>query len=239
MQIGELEQLFALHPEVNVLAKELSKKCEKHFLLRNLFASSQSLLLHAVHQQLVAAKQCRPILVVLDNADDAQYMYADLRTLSGDQGVYFFPSSHRRRQKTDEAMLVQRTEVLSALVAGNKPTPSPSLKGRELGNGQVMIVTYPEALAESVPHPNTLQQQTISLHTQQEIAQSAVIKQLLELHFQRVDFVYEPGQFAVRGGIVDIYSFAHDNPYRVDFFGDEVDSIREFDIETQIGRAHV
>ena len=199
MQIGELEQLFALHPEVNVLAKELSKKCEKHFLLRNLFASSQSLLLHAVHQQLLAAKQYRPILVVLDNADDAQYMYADLRTLSGDQGVYFFPSSHRRQQKTDEAMLVQRTEVLSALVAG---------KGRSnelMGNGyRVIIVTYPEALAESVPHPNTLQQQTISLHTEQEIAQSAVIKQLLELHFQRVDFVYEPGQFAVRGGIVDI-----------------------------------
>ena len=88
MQIGELEQLFAMHPEVNVLAKELSKKCEKHFLLRNLFASSQSVLLHAVHLQLVADKQYRPILVVLDNADDAQYMYADLRTLSGDQGVH-------------------------------------------------------------------------------------------------------------------------------------------------------
>ena len=183
MQIGELEQLFALHPEVNVLAKELSKKCEKHFLLRNLFASSQSLLLHAVHQQLVAAKQCRPILVVLDNADDAQYMYADLRTLSGDQGVYFFPSSHRRRQKTDEAMLVQRTEVLTAL---NNTTPHNATPLQTTP----ISVTYPEALAESVPHPNSLQQQTISLHTEQEIAQSLLIKQLLELHFQRVDFVY-------------------------------------------------
>ena len=232
MQIGELEQLFALHPEVNVLAKELSKKCEKHFLLRNLFASSQSLLLHAVHQQLVTDKQYRPILVVLDNADDAQYMYADLRTLSGDQGVYFFPSSHRRRQKTDEAMLVQRTEVLTAL---NNTTPHNATPLQTTP----IIVTYPEALAESVPHPNSLQQQTISLHTEQEIAQSLLIKQLLELHFQRVDFVYEPGQFAVRGGIVDIYSFAHDNPYRVDFFGDEVDSIREFDIETQLSQTRL
>ena len=232
MQMGELEQLFALHPEVNVLAKELSKKCEKHFLLRNLFASSQSLLLHAVHQQLVADKQYRPILVVLDNADDAQYMYADLRTLSGDQGVYFFPSSHRRRQKTDEAMLVQRTEVLTALNNTTLHNATPLYT-------TPIIVTYPEALAESVPHPNTLQQQTISLHTQQEIAQSLLIKQLLELHFQRVDFVYEPGQFAVRGGIVDIYSFAHDNPYRVDFFGDEVDSIREFDIETQLSQTRL
>ena len=232
MQIGELEQLFALHPEVNVLAKELSKKCEKHFLLRNLFASSQSLLLHAVHLQLVADKQYRPILVVLDNADDAQYMYADLRTLSGDQGVYFFPSSHRRRQKTDEAMLVQRTEVLTALNNTTLHNATPL-------HTTPIIVTYPEALAESVPHPNSLQQQTISLHTEQEIAQSLLIKQLLELHFQRVDFVYEPGQFAVRGGIVDIYSFAHDNPYRVDFFGDEVDSIREFDIETQLSQTRL
>ena len=144
MQIGELEQLFALHPEVNVLAKELSKKCEKHFLLRNLFASSQSLLLHAVHQQLLAAKQYRPILVVLDNADDAQYMYADLRTLSGDQGVYFFPSSHRRRQKTDEAMLVQRTEVLTALNNTTLHNSTPLYT-------TPLIVTYPEALAESVP----------------------------------------------------------------------------------------
>ena len=230
MQIGELEQLFALHPEVNVLAKELSKKCEKHFLLRNLFASSQSLLLHAVHQQLVAAKQCRPILVVLDNADDAQYMYADLRTLSGDQGVYFFPSSHRRRQKTDEAMLVQRTEVLTTL---NNPTPPLNHATPPI------IVTYPEALMESVPMPETLQQKTIHIRTEQEIAQSTLIKQLIELNFQRVDFVYEPGQFAVRGGIFDVYGYAHDNPYRIDFFGDEVDSIREFDIETQLSKTRV
>ena len=232
MQIGELEQLFALHPEVNVLAKELSKKCEKHFLLRNLFASLRSIILYSLHQKLASSKQASPILIVLDNADDAQYMYADLRTLSGDQGVYFFPASHRRRQQTDEAMLVQRTEVLTAL---NNTTPHNATPLQTTP----IIVTYPEALAESVPHPNTLQQQTISLHTEQEIAQSLLIKQLLELHFQRVDFVYEPGQFAVRGGIVDIYSFAHDNPYRVDFFGDEVDSIREFDIETQLSQTRL
>ena len=233
MQIGELEKLFALHPEVNVLATELSKKCEKHFLLRNLFASSRSLLLYSLHQQWVNAKQYYPILIVLDNADDAQYMYADLRTLSGDQGVYFFPSSHRRRQKTDEAMLVQRTEVLTALLHGVESS------SHSKNNATPIIITYPEALAESVPHPNSLQRQTISLHAEQELAQSILIQQLLALHFQRVDFVYEPGQFAVRGGILDIYSFAHDNPYRVDFFGDEVDSIREFDIETQLSQTRV
>ena len=223
MQIGDLEQIFALHPEVDVLAKELSKKCKKHFLLRNLFASSRSIILHSLHQRLAATQHARPIVVVLDNADDAQYMYADMRTLSGDQGVYFFPSSHRRRQQTDEAMLVQRTEVLSTLL-GAQQAHSP------------IIVTYPEALMEPVPMPQTLQQKTIHIHTEQEIAQSALIKQLVELNFHRVDFVYEPGQFAVRGGILDVYSYAHDNPYRIDFFGDEIDSIREFDIETQLSK---
>ena len=223
MQIGDLEQIFALHPEVDVLAKELSKKCKKHFLLRNLFASSRSIILHSLHQRLAATQHARPIVVVLDNADDAQYMYADMRTLSGDQGVYFFPSSHRRRQQTDEAMLVQRTEVLSTLL-GAQQAHSP------------IIVTYPEALMEPVPMPQTLQKKTIHIHTEQEIAQSALIKQLVELNFHRVDFVYEPGQFAVRGGILDVYGYAHDNPYRIDFFGDEIDSIREFDIETQLSK---
>ena len=221
MQIGDLEQIFALHPEVDVLAKELSKKCKKHFLLRNLFASSRSIILHSLHQRLAGTQYARPMVVVLDNVDDAQYMYADMRTLSGDLGVYFFPSSHRRRQKTDEAMLVQRTEVLSTLL-GAQQAYSP------------IIVTYPEALIEPVPMPQTLQQKTVHIHTEQEIAQSTLIKQLLELNFHRVDFVYEPGQFAVRGGILDVYGYAHDNPYRIDFFGDEVDSIREFDIETQL-----
>ena len=104
------------------------------------------------------------------------------------------------------------------------------------GERQVVIVTYPEALNESVPAPQSLQQQTIPLATEQEIAQSALIQQLIEMQFQRVDFVYEPGQFAVRGGIVDVFSFAHESPYRVDFFGDEIDSIREFDIETQLSQ---
>ena len=246
MQIGDLEQIFALHPEVDVLAKEFSKKCEKHFLLRNLFASLRSIILYSLHQKLASSKQASPILIVLDNADDAQYMYADLRTLSGDQGVYFFPASHRRRQQTDEAMLVQRTEVLTALLRAFQEQPLHN-STLPLHNSTLplhhatppIIVTYPEALMESVPMPETLQQKTIHIHTEQEIAQSALIKQLIELHFQRVDFVYEPGQFAVRGGIFDVYSYAHDNPYRIDFFGDEVDSIREFDFETQLSKTCV
>ena len=230
MQIGELAQVFALHPEVDVLANELSKNRKKHFLLRNLYASAQSIFLYSLSQRLANDQHGRPLLIVLDNADDAQYMYADLRTLSNEQGVYFFPTSHRRRQGTDEAMAVQRTEVLTALVGERQEAK---------GERQMIIVTYPEALAEEVPAPESLLQQTIHLATEQEIAQSTLIKQLVEQHFQRVDFVYEPGQFAVRGGIIDVYSYAHDNPYRIDFFGDEIDSIREFDIETQLSKERI
>ena len=235
MQIADLEQIFSLHPEIDILAKELSRTCNKHFLLRNLFASSQSLFIHSLSLKLATIQHARPMMIVVDNADDAQYIYADLRTLSSEQGVYFFPTSHRRRQKTDDAMLVQRTEVLTALLAEHHT------KGHK--NSYVaplpIIVTYPEALVEPVPMPQALQQQTIKICTEQTLLQSLLIQQLIELRFQRVDFVYEPGQFAVRGGIVDIYSYAHDYPYRVDFFGDEVDSIREFDIETQLSKNRV
>lgn len=235
MEIRDLAQVFALHPEVDVLANELSRKCKKHFLLKNLFASARSIILHAIHNRLITKQKSSTILIVMDNADDAQYMYADLRTLSQDKDVYFFPASHRRRQKTDEAMVVQRTEVLSMLIMD---------KGRskelmDKGYGEVIIVTYPEALIEPVPQPETLQQQSIHIAVEEEIPQSKLIVELIALDFQRVDFVYEPGQFAVRGGILDIYSYAHDDPYRIDFFGDEVDSIREFDIETQLSKTRV
>ena len=239
MQLGELVEVLALHPEIDVLAKELSKKREKHFLLSNLHASAQSIMLYGVMRRLgdeAMRREAQVWVIVLDNADEAQYMYADLRSLTGDKGVYFFPSSHRRRQGMDEAMAVQRTEVLTALVADSSQPPLKGGSNEARGERQVLIVTYPEALNESVPAPHSLQQQTIQLATEQEITQSALIQQLIEMQFQRVDFVYEPGQFAVRGGIVDVFSFAHESPYRVDFFGDEIDSIREFDIETQLSQ---
>lgn len=229
MEIRDLAHVFALHPEVDVMANELSKKREKHFLLRNLHASSQAIILSNLHQRLATNAHARAMLIVLDNADSAQYMYADLRTLRNEQDVYFFPCSHRRRQGKDEAMMVQRTEVLSALTKAKKVNGEDKTE-----KGEIIIVTYPEALIEPVPQPEDLQSKTIHIHTEEEIAQSDLINQLISFDFQRVDFVYEPGQFAVRGGILDVYSYAHDYPYRIDFFGDEVDSIREFDIETQL-----
>ena len=230
MQINELQQLFGMHPELDVLTQELSKKGNKHLLLKGLYASARAFILNALASRLHAHNKGNVCFIVLDNADDAQYLYADLRTLNNESEVYYFPTLHRRRQGgIDEAMAVQRTEVLTTLLGTRK---------QEAGSRthKPIIVTYPEALAESVPQPDSLQGKTITLSVGEEIAISQLIEMLLELHFQRVDFVYEPGQFAVRGGIVDIYSYAHDIPFRIDFFGDEIDSIREFELETQLSQ---
>ena len=243
MQIADLGHLIAQHPEVDVLAQQLSKKGNTHFLLTGLYASARGMIIAALHSRLKQQGDAPTMLIVMDNADEAQYMYADIKTLLQTQEVYYFPNSHRRRQGKDEAMAVQRTEVMSALLNamhsledtslqdGSKTTYS--LKARPI------IVTYPEALAESVPQPQSLQSKTISLSVGEEIAISQLAEMLIELDFKRVDFVYEPGQFAVRGGIVDVYSYACDIPVRIDFFGDEVDSIREFELETQLSKNKV
>ena len=243
MQIDDFSHLMAQHPEVDVLCNEIGKKCGKHFLLSNLYASARGLILSALYSQL-QKKQPYTLLITLDNVDDAQYMYADLRTLLGEHDVYFLPSSHRKRQRTDEALIVQRTEVLSALLRSKEQgiknqDKSVTTNQTTQTSHSSIIVTYPEALADSVPNPNALEANKISLHVGEEIAISTLTDMLLDLHFQRVDFVYEPGQFAVRGGIVDVYSYAHDIPLRIDFFGDEIDSIREFELETQLSKNKV
>ena len=232
MQIDAFAQLMAIHPEVEVLAKELNKKRHKHFLLSDLHASAQAIILTVLHRQLANKGTAQPMMIVLDDNDAAQYMYADIKTLIDHREVYFLPCSHRRRQKTDEALTVQRTEVLTALLGGNS---------QEKGAKTIcpIIVTTPEALTESVPNPQVLDKNKISLSVGEEIPISKLTNMLLNLDFKRVDFVYEPGQFAVRGGIVDIYSFAHDIPVRIDFFGEEIDSIREFELETQLSKNKV
>ena len=243
MQIADLEHLMEQHPEVDVLAQQLSKKGNSHFLLSGLYASARGMILAALHSRLKQKGSAPTMLIVMDNADDAQYMYADIKTLLQAQDIYYFPNSHRRRQGKDEAMAVQRTEVLSALLNAMHSLEDASLQdGSKTAyslKARPIIVTYPEALAESVPQPQSLQSKTISLSVGEEIAISQLAEMLIELDFKRVDFVYEPGQFAVRGGIVDVYSYACDIPMRIDFFGDEIDSIREFELETQLSQNKV
>ena len=202
------------------MRRELEKGKVSHLLLTGVYASARALVLAHVK---------RPLFILLDNSEAAQYLYADLKVLSEspEANVFFFPSSKRRRT-TDEAMVIQRTEVLAALSRlATTPSASP------------IVVTYPEALSETVPAKNELSAISFQLSTGQEIAHSALSKQLLELGFEQVDFVFQPGQYAIRGSIVDIYSYSHDIPYRLDFFGDEIDSIREFDIEDQLSKTKV
>ena len=211
VKIEDLQILFSAHPEINQAQRELRKGKEIHLLLSGLHASARALALHALGE---------PLFIVLDNAESAQYMYSDLKSLK--DSVYFFPAAQKRRV-TDESAQVQRTETLSTLNAQHS----------------TIIVTYPEAIAEQVPTPENLKKSSFRLSAGQEIKQSAVGLRLADLGFERVDFVFEPGQYAIRGGIVDIYSYSHDYPYRVDFFGDEIDSIREFDIEDQLSKNRV
>ncbi len=228
MDITELRALFGHHPEIGIIDKELAKGIERHILLSGLHASARSLLLAEVHPTDSHDKEEGHVLAyIADNGDEAQYVYADLKQLLAAEpsaGVYYFPTAHRRRQGVDEALAIQRTETLARLCQAE---------------GNYIIVTYPEALLEETPAPVTLAAQTITFRVGQTVQISRVGQQLSELGFQRVDFVYEPGQYAIRGGIVDIYSYSHDDPYRLDFFGDEIDSIHEFDIESQLSKEKV
>ncbi len=218
MQIKELYEQLSLHTSVSAIKSQLFSRRE-HLLLTALRASARAVVLKALEQP--------SLVVVMTNEDEAQYMFSDLKTIGAN--AFFFSTSHRRlrhkksadsRQAVDEAMAVQRTEVLSYL--SSQPTEP------------YIIVTYPDALIEEVPPMEQLSNATIHIQKGEKVRQSDLVEKLIDGGFERVDFVYEPGQVAVRGGIVDVYSFSHDNPYRLDFFGDEVDSIREFDIETQL-----
>ena len=222
-----------MHSELEVTAQELETGKAKHLLLTGLNASSRAVVIASLEERL-QRQSGRDMLILMDTQDEARYLYADLQVLLETQPeiqVLFFPNCRRRRQGVDEAMVIQRTEVLSKL---NKA------KGEGVAaKGCTIVVTYPDALAEGVPAGQDLQQQTIRLSVEQTMPISRLTEQLHEQGFQRMDFVYEPGQYAVRGGIVDVYSYAHDDPYRIDYWGDEIESIRTFDIETQLSREKV
>ncbi|MCQ2325277.1 MAG: transcription-repair coupling factor [Paludibacteraceae bacterium] len=211
-----------------------------HILFTGLHGSARALTLSTICKD-------RPTLIVMDNADEALYLFKDLQALEqgartkdkGQSSIVFFPTSKRRRQGTDEAMRIQRTEVLNALLEQGVRNKDKGQSSLVISHSSITIVTYPEALVEPTPLPKTLTGNTINLHVGQTIAMSAIKEQLFEQAFTKVDFVYEPGQFAIRGGIMDIYSYSHELPYRLDFFGDEIDSIREFDIETQLSKEKV
>jgi transcription-repair coupling factor (superfamily II helicase) len=228
MTLQELVQLYALAPAVEVFRKQLEDSSVHSIYLDGLVASSAPMLFAAVanSQQQIANSQ----LFILSDEDEAGYFYHDLRQMLGEadpagmERVMFFPSSYRRAIKyaqRDAANEILRTEVLAQLSSATAP---------------FYIVTYPEAMAEQVISQQQLSERTLVLQQGQTVEIDQIAKTLRGFGFQEVDYVYEPGQFAQRGSILDVYSFSSEYPFRIDFFGDDIDSIRTFEVDNQLSR---
>ena len=169
-------------------------------------------------------KSNNPYLLILNDKEEAAYYLNDLEQLLGVKNVLFFPGSYRRPyqiEETDNANVLLRSEVLNRINSRKKPA---------------IIVTYPTALFEKVVTKKELEKNTLKISVGEEVSLDFVNEILFEYKFKRVDFVTEPGDFSLRGGIIDVFSFSNDEPYRIEFFGDEIDSIRTFDVETQLSK---
>ena len=203
------------NPIVNQLKEALRKK--KHVFASGTTGSFKSLVLASVLGD-------GSHLAILTDKEEAAYFYNDLVQLLGEETVFFLPSTYKRSPEygnLESSNIILRTEALNYLANVKKPG---------------VVVTYPLALFEKVPTNNQLKESTLNIKTDEQLDISFVTEVLNEYGFEKVDFVYEPGQFSVRGSIIDIYSFANEDPYRIDFFGDEVDSIRTFDLENQLSK---
>ena len=218
MTLQDIAKLYGRSPQANALVDLLKKKSVHSLFLQGFVCSSASMFFGSMKTRLK-----RSVLFVLDDADEAGYFYHDLTQMLGQESVFFFPSSYRRAVKygqRDAANEILRTEVLARLSAGNP----------------IFIVSYPDALAELVVSKQHLDEKILKLSVGQQIPQVEVVHQLRDFKLQEVDYVYEPGQFAVRGSIIDVYSYSCEFPFRIDFFGDEIDTIRTFNIEDQLSK---
>ena len=222
MNIQDLERLYAKLPQVSALAREIEKSSVRAIFLEGLLGSSAPMLFASM------VSKCKSrLLFVLQDAEEAGYFYHDLTQLLGSRDVLFFPSSYRRAIKyaqRDAASEILRTEVMARLAQQDELL--------------LYVVTYPEALAELVVSKKSLDSRTLVLEKDQTIDVTDIAKTLRDFGFREVDYVYEPGQFALRGSILDVYSFSCEYPYRIDFFGDDIDSIRTFEVEDQLSKDH-
>ena len=219
MTINELQQSYASHPQIEGVLHALAEQSIKHIYCGGLLGSSSALLSSALVQQSVV-----PMIFILNDMEEAGYFYHDLVQLLGNEQVLFFPSSYRRAIKygqKDAANEVLRTEVLSRL---------------QKQESNLCIVTYPDALAEKVINSKQLGETILKLHVGDCLDMQFVQEVLRSYGFEYVDYVYEPGQYAIRGSIIDVFSFSSEYPVRIDFFGDEIDSLRLFEVQTQLSR---
>ncbi|TDE46751.1 transcription-repair coupling factor [Flavobacterium rhamnosiphilum] len=199
------------------IAARLLENNQVKMQLSGLLGSALSFVIRSIFK-----KTELPFLIVLNNKEEAAYYLNDLEQMIGEQDVLFYPGSYRRPyqiEETDNANVLLRAEVLNRINSRKKPA---------------VIVTYPEALFEKVVTRKELDKNTLKVSVGDKISIDFINEVLFEYEFKRVDFITEPGEFSVRGGIVDVFSFSNDNPYRIEFFGDEVESIRSFDVATQL-----
>ena len=219
MNLQELQAKFKSLNAVDDLLQLLSADENKHAYINGAVGSSMAFLAASIISELNGTH-----LIVLNDKEEAAYFQNDLESLIGEGSVQFFPASYRfpyQEDHTDNSNVLQRAEVLHDFNRNRK---------------QHLIVTYPEALTEKVVSKRHLKKNTLELKVGEEYSIDFINEVLFECEFERVDFVYKPGQFSIRGGIVDIFSFSNDEPYRVEFFGDEIDDIREFDPVDQLSK---
>ncbi|MVZ63505.1 transcription-repair coupling factor [Sphingobacterium humi] len=216
MNIQDLLEKYSQSSQVKQLLASVQQAKPK-VQLKGLIGSSDAMLAAALYQQ-----EKRMNVFILPTHEDASYFLSDLESLF-DKQILFFPASYKKAYDIsllDSAHVLQRAETLSSL---NHQSELPRI-----------VVTYPEAIAEKVINKQDLEKNTLEITQNLKLSIDFINEFLYEYDFERVDFVYEPGQFAIRGGIVDIFSFSNDLPYRIEFFGDEIESIRTFDIESQL-----
>jgi len=216
-----IQEVFEQSPQIRKLLNSIAQN-ESITVLKGLIGSSLSFVLKSAFTN---AKI--PLLLIFNDKEEAAYHLNDLELLIGEKDVLFYPGSYRRPyqiEEVDNANVLLRAEVLNRINSRKKPA---------------VIVSYPDALFEKVVTRKELEKSTLKIKTDDSLTLDFLNEVLFEYQFKRVDFVTEPGEFSVRGGIVDVFSFSHDEPYRIEFFGDDVDSIRTFDVETQLSTEKV
>ncbi|WP_347839167.1 transcription-repair coupling factor [uncultured Draconibacterium sp.] len=219
METSRFLKYFEGHQLFSQAIKKATAPPGEKIHLHGLIGSSKTILLSQLFQQVQ-----KNSVVLLNDREEAAYFFDDLNNLGLTENTLFFPSSYKRSVQYDnpeQENVVQRTEVLNLLAGQEQP---------------YLIITYPEALIEKVISNENLESNTLQIKNGDKISIDFINEFLYEYGFERVDFVYEPGQFSIRGSIVDIFSFSHEDPYRLDFFGEEIDSIRSFDIENQLSK---
>ena len=221
MSKTQITQAFAQTLQLQNLRTSMALS-EGRMHLKGLVGSSFSFVVSEVFQT-----SEKPFLIICNDKEEAAYYLNDIEQLLDTKNVLFYPGSYRRPyqiEETDNANVLLRAEVLNRINSRRKPA---------------IIVTYPEALFEQVVTRKELERNTLKISVGDDLSIDFVNEVLFEYRFKRVDFVTEPGEFSVRGGIVDVFSFSNDNPYRIEFFGNEVESIRTFDVETQLSTEQI